>query len=144
LWVNPAESQVEYADILGNHADGYLGLSVQQDRMRTNLFGFGLGDGTKWQGAGPVQLTANRWQHLAVVCDGTNATVYLDGQQASQAPVQGHFAPNPKLRFMLGRGYTAGSRYFSGLLADVRLYRRALSPAEVRALAGKQTQAAAK
>ncbi|MGA2866725.1 MAG: LamG-like jellyroll fold domain-containing protein [Verrucomicrobiota bacterium] len=61
---------------------------MQQDRTRTNLFGFGLGDGTKWQGAGPVQLTANRWQHLAVVCDGTNATVYLDGQQASQAPVQ--------------------------------------------------------
>lgn len=138
FWVNPAESQVEYADILGNHADGYLGLSVQQDGARTNQFGFGLGDGAKWQGAGPIQLTANRWQHVAVVCDGTNATMFLDGHAAAQGAVHGHFAPNRGLKFMLGRGYTAASRYFTGQLADVRIYRRALTPADVQSFARKE------
>jgi hypothetical protein len=137
LWVNPAATQVEYADIWGNHADGFVGLSLQQDGTRLNQFGFGFGDGAKWQGAGPVSLAADRWQHVAVVCDGASAVVYVDGKEAATRAVQGRFVPNRALPFMLGRGYTAPSRYFTGLLADARIYRRALSAAEVRALAGR-------
>jgi alpha-galactosidase len=137
FWVNPAETQLEYADILGNHADGFRGVSIQQDRRSTNLYGFGFGDGTKWQGAGPVQLAANAWQHVAVACDGTSAAIYLDGVEKDRRPTAGRFAPNPDQPFMLGLGYTS-ARYFAGLLSDVRIYRRALSGKEIEGLSAKE------
>ena len=47
--------------------------------------------------------------------------------------VEGEFAPNLKLTFRLGRGYHE-QRFFRGLLSDVRIYRMALSPADVQAV----------
>ena len=45
----------------------------------------------------------------------------------------GVLAPNPTLTFRLGQGY-GEKRFFRGLLSDVRIYRGALSPAEVQAV----------
>jgi alpha-galactosidase len=134
LWVNPAASQVRYADVLGNHGEPYVGLSIQQDKDNTNLFGFGYGDGKQWQGSGNVQLNANQWQHLAVVCDGTTATLYVDGEKRASGPAANPIASNPAQDFKLGQGYHTG-RYFHGLLRDVRIYKRALSSAEITGLA---------
>jgi hypothetical protein len=142
LWVNPAATQVEYADILGNHGEPYVGISIQQDKTKTNLFGFGFGDGTKWQGAGCAQLKAGQWQHLAVVCDGRESVLYVDGAEKCRGPGKGPLAPNPNQNFKLGQGYHGG-RYFHGLLMDVRIYGRALAAGEVAALAKEPGAAAA-
>jgi hypothetical protein len=132
FWVNPAATQVEFADILGNHANNF-GLVMQQDGNKTNLFAFGYSGG----GPGAVQLTAGEWQHLAVVCDGEKAVCYLNGAEKCSAPAKGALAPNPNLTFRLGQGYKEG-RFFRGLLGDVRIYRKALSAAEVRSLAADE------
>ncbi|MGQ9592006.1 MAG: LamG-like jellyroll fold domain-containing protein, partial [Planctomycetota bacterium] len=133
VWVNPAERQVQHADILGNHGEPYVGINIQQDGDRTNRFGFGFGDGRRWQGAGPVRLEAGRWQHLAAVADGEAAVLYVDGFEKSRNPAKGPFAPNPAQNFKIGQGYHTG-RFFQGLLKDVRIYREALSADEVRKL----------
>jgi hypothetical protein len=137
LWVNPAATQVEHADILGNHGEPFVGVNLQQDGTRTNWFGFGYGDGRRWQGTGSVPLSAGRWQHLAVVCDGKTATLYVDGVKKSQDAAQGPFAANRDQDFKLGQGYHSG-RYFHGMLSDVRLYHEALSAAAVAELAKRQ------
>jgi hypothetical protein len=130
LWVNPAAEQVEYADILGSHA-GFLGLVMQQDGRKTNRFYFGYGNGTQGYGPGAVQLTPGTWQHMAVVCDGEKAFCYLNGEVKTQGSSQGSFAPNVNLTFRLGQGY-GEKRLFRGLLSDVRIYRTALTAAEVQ------------
>ena len=132
FWVNPAAEQMEYADILGNHA-GPVGLVMQQDKNKTNLFGFGYGDGVTWYQAGLVQLAAHAWQHVAVVCDDGKSVCYVNGVEKSSGPGSAVFVPNPNLTFRLGQGY-GEKRFFNGLLSDVRIYRMALSPAEVRAV----------
>ena len=86
FWVNPAKVQVQNADILGNHGGGFVGLVVQQDAPNTNAFGLGYGDGTRWLGAGPVKLTADTWQHMAIVCDGRHATIYLERRGTEHQP----------------------------------------------------------
>ena len=139
-WVNPAEPQVEHADILGNHGEPFVGLSLQQVEKQTNLYGFGCGDGQRWQGVGPVQLKAYQWQHVAIVCDGKDAVFYLDAVEKSRNPSHGPLAPNPNQNFKLGQGYHSG-RYFHGLLGDVRIYSKALSAAEVAAVAATPTNA---
>jgi hypothetical protein len=132
LWVNPAAEQMEYANILGNHA-GFNGLVMQQDGNKTNRFYFGYGDGAKGFGPGPAQLTAGTWQHVAVVCDGEKAFCYINGEEKSTGSSKGEFAPNMNLTFRLGQGY-GEKRFFKGLLSDVRIYRIALSLAEVQAV----------
>jgi hypothetical protein len=133
LWVNPATVQVENADILGNHGGLFQGLVMQQEGAQTNLFGFGYGDGKQFRGPGLVQLTAGQWQHVAVVCDGSKAFFYVNGEVKSSGAAAGVFAPNPDLTFRLGQGFVVG-RFFRGLLSDVRIYLKALSPAEVQAV----------
>ncbi|MFI5377932.1 MAG: LamG-like jellyroll fold domain-containing protein [Tepidisphaerales bacterium] len=130
LWVRPAATQVEHADIFGNHGEPFVGISLQQDGTQTNKFGFGYGDGKKWQGTGHAQLKADQWQHLAIVCDGKDSVLYIDGVEKIRGPGQGPVAANPNQNFKLGQGYHSG-RYFRGQISDVRIHRKALSAAEV-------------
>ena len=129
FWVNPAKSQVPYANILGNHGDFWVGLGMEQQGNDTNAFSIGYGDGTNWLGTGPVKLAANEWQHLAAVCDGRNAILYVNGVERSKSPAQGPLAPNRDQHFKLGLGYKPeANRRFQGLLQDVRIYSRACRP----------------
>ena len=137
VWVNPASTQVEHADILGNHGEPFVGINLQQEGTRTNCFGFGFGDGRKWQGAPHTPLEAGRWQHVAVVCDGQTSVLYVGGVEKTRGPGKGPVAANPGQNFKLGQGYHSG-RYFHGLLSDVRVYRHALSAAQVAELAKTQ------
>ncbi|HOX06218.1 MAG TPA: LamG domain-containing protein [Planctomycetota bacterium] len=134
LLVRPAAKQVQYADILGDHGEPFVGMVMQQDGDKAGVFGFGYGTGKEWQGTKVVQLKVEAWQHVAVVCDGENAIFYLNGDEASRSPAKGPFAANAKLPFRLGQGYAAG-RYFNGALSDVRIYRGALPAAAVAELA---------
>ena len=115
----------------------WAGLGMEQQGNNTNAFGFGYGDGTKWQGTGPVKLAADKWQHVTAVCDGQYAILYVNGVEKSKSPAKGPLVPNPDQRFRLGLGYKPDAkRCFHGLLQDVRIYRRALSAAEIARLAG--------
>jgi hypothetical protein len=133
LWINPAATQLEYANILGNHDEPFRGIAIQQEGNTMNSFGVGFGDGKQWQGVGPVQLSADVWQHLALVCDGENAILYVNGVEKSKRAATGPFLPNADQEFKLGQGYRSG-RFFHGLLSDVRIYRKALTSEAVRAM----------
>jgi hypothetical protein len=134
LWVNPAATQMEYACILGNHGEPFVGINLQQDGKKANLYSFGYGDGKRWQGVGQAQLQADEWQHVAVVCDGETAILYVNGAEKARAAAKGPLAPNRQQNFKLGQGYHTG-RYFHGSLSDVRIHRKALSAEEVANLA---------
>ena len=134
FWVNPDAAQGTYADIFGNHAGSTHGLVMQQEGSAANKFAFGYGSQPAPGGAGPVQLTANEWQHVAVVCDGKEVVIYLDGKQAARGAGKNPLTPNSDLGFRLGSGYREG-RFFNGALDDFRIYARALDGAEIGELA---------
>jgi len=112
-------------------ANGTGGVVMQQDQNKTNLFGFGYGDGSRWYQAGLVQLAAHEWQHVAVVCGDGKSVCYVNGVEKSSGAGSGALAPNPNLTFRLGQGY-GEKRFFRGLLSDMRIYRGALTAAEVQ------------
>jgi len=143
LWVNPAATQVQHADILGNHGEPFRGLSIQQDGNNVNSYGFGYGDGKQWQGCGNALLSAGVWQHVAVVCDGTSAIFCVDGVEKCRGAANTPLNPNPAQNFTLGLGHHT-ARYFHGCLSDVRIYTRALSGAETEKLAKEAGGAAAR
>lgn len=82
-------------------------------------------------------IAAGEWCHLALVSDGTTATLFVDGRPAATERIGvARGAPAPKraeLRF--GRPNRLAVGAFAGELDDARLWRRALSATEMSALA---------
>lgn len=95
----------------------------------------------------PVALEANTWHHLAVTQQGTEVTLWYDG--ASLSPPLSLASSNTELPtggLRLGRRTTGRKTVFGGrdrtpqlygLVDDVAVFDRALSGAEIDALAGE-------
>jgi hypothetical protein len=77
-------------------------------------------------GAEPV----GRWTHLAVTYDGAAVRLYVNGVEASSQPASGTIRRTTDPLWIGGnRPY---GEYFKGVIDEVRVYDRALSPGEVR------------
>lgn len=76
-----------------------------------------------------------RWQHIAATCSRTERTVrtYQDGELVNEAPLTVPLVHSGDL-YLGGANLNGDDGGFRGLIRDVRIYNRALSAAEVRAL----------
>jgi sialate O-acetylesterase len=137
FWVNPATAQVcDVVNIFGNigyAAGGVFGMMMQQEH-KTNRYTFLYADGKKSSGPGSVRLDAGQWQHVTIVCDTEKDCCYVNGVEQASGKGLGSFAPNLSHPFCLPFNYLPNAREFHGLLSDFRIYRTALSPAEVQAV----------
>ncbi len=87
---------------------------------------------------GVTAVRAQEWVHAALVYDGAEGRVYLNGVVDGRANVSGKIAEsNNELR--IGRGEPAG--YLNGTIDDVRIYNRALTVEEIKQLNPPQLQA---
>jgi Concanavalin A-like lectin/glucanases superfamily len=73
----------------------------------------------------------NHWSHLAVSYDGTTLRLYVNGAQVSSRATSGTILKTTD-PLWIGGNQPYGE-YFHGLIDEVRVYDRALGPAEVRA-----------
>lgn len=126
-WVKPAAEQVPYADILGNHAGDFTGFAFQQEGSQANHYYFTYGTGRNWVYSHTFALVANEWQHLAVTKSATTLRVFLNGLPIDSIPVQ-HPIASGATPFMAGLGISGEPRWFTGQLADVRIWDRAVKP----------------
>ena len=86
------------------------------------------------------------WHHVAVVGNGTNVLLYLDGIQIKIGGIATkNYGTSPD-RFTIGAGVLAGGNTepFNGQIADVRLWKTARTQAEIQAdmykrLSGKES-----
>lgn len=85
-----------------------------------------------------LALTDYVWQHLAVTRAGTTVSWWINGNAMSVSQVKGtNFGANVDnaSNLRLAWNEVIAARCFSGRLADVRIYKRAISDAEVALLA---------
>jgi PKD repeat protein len=77
----------------------------------------------------PTALQAGTWTHLAATYDGSALRLYVNGTLVQSTPMSGAVAQsNGPLRI---GGNSVWGEWFSGLIDEVRVYDRALSPSEV-------------
>ena len=81
-------------------------------------------------------ITDGAWHHIGLVWDESCRYLYVDGAEVAKDAAALSYAVNSDGGLHVGAGKTleAGS-FFSGLIDDVRIYRRALSAEEIAALA---------
>jgi concanavalin A-like lectin/glucanase superfamily protein len=72
-----------------------------------------------------------------------DASVYLDGKVVGTAPITYNPVPSPETMLIGSSHLAIGAQddpYFGGSIDDVRIYERALDPAEIKALADEGQQ----
>jgi hypothetical protein len=75
--------------------------------------------------------TFNAWNHIVFTGDSSGAVSYLNGT-LDNSSATAFITPDNAEAFTIG--YSLYGTYFPGLIDDVRIYNRALSPTEVQDL----------
>jgi MSHA biogenesis protein MshQ len=94
--------------------------------------------GTRWTvcSASPAGYLGSAWHHLAGVISPAGMKIYFDGAQAGTSPDGADIVYPLGASFFVGReGNSATGTDYNGYIDEVRIYGRALSAAEIAALA---------
>ncbi len=89
-------------------------------------------------------LNTGTWYHAALTYDGSTVRLYLDGVEVGSAALTGPIDTDPTIPVVVGaQPPGAGGRFFDGLIDDVRILQRAMTPGEIAAIvAGNQAPVA--
>jgi hypothetical protein len=130
-WVNPTVIPNRWVDVIYKGRDNYY-LMASTDRNMVPAGGgiFNGGPGTT-RTYGPDPLPVNTWSHLAATYDGASIRLYLNGTEVSSAARTGALATSNRSLTIGGDSFFG--QYFTGLIDEVRVYNRALSPEEIQA-----------
>jgi hypothetical protein len=139
-WVNPA-ANTAWSRVFdfgtGTTANMFLTVSAGGGPLRFAITT--SGGGAEQQINAPSTLPLNTWSHVAVTLSGNTGTLYVNG-----TPVASNTAMTLRPRDLgnttqnwLGRSQY-GDPFLTGAVDDVQIYGRALSGAQVQALAGGQ------
>jgi hypothetical protein len=85
----------------------------------------------------PASIVTGQWYHAACTYDGATVRVYVNGVQVASAAKTGAIADAVGIDWAIGAGIAANSvplGFMNGLVDEVRLYNRALTPADVALL----------
>jgi fibronectin type 3 domain-containing protein len=86
---------------------------------------------------GSSALPTGQWSHVTITKSGSVANLYVNGQLAGQnasMPIMPLQLP-PTAQNYIGKSQWRGDPYFDGKIDDFRIYRGALSPADVQGMA---------
>ncbi len=143
-WIKPADVSVQRPLVEWNDAHGFMGTQfwiavATREGGPGSLWGNLVDtDGEYHPISTPTGLVLpNVFQHVALTYDQPRglAALYLNGREVARAGL-GYFTPYTSSDLYFGlrpSGISAGNRY-EGLLDDVEIYNRALSPDEIQAL----------
>jgi fibronectin type 3 domain-containing protein len=127
-WVYPTSAPTGWRAIIDKNVDGYYLFASTDNGDRP------AGGGTWTSGNqntfGPSAIPVNAWTHLATTFDGTTVRLFVNGVQVASQAQSAQLAPTTAT-LQIGADFYP-TEYFAGLIDEVRIYNRALSPAEIQ------------
>ncbi|HEY5913859.1 MAG TPA: LamG-like jellyroll fold domain-containing protein [Verrucomicrobiae bacterium] len=134
-WFNPAGGSPDHTALFGQNDAVEFGYS---DAQGVNLWIPTTLGGWVNPRTGPEGFIPGQWYFVALVADGTNVTIYVDGVQRAQSANVGAPKGTSTYGFNIGGAgvFDASGNYFNGLIEDVALFGTPLTPEQLRALLG--------
>ena len=131
-WINPS-------DVSGNHDIVFKGNHeyLMQLRNGTILFGSKDGTGNYTEFQGSLNVPANTWSHVAITHDGATRRIYVNGVLDPVTQSQTGLFTGDTDTLKIGRHFFAID-FFNGLIDEVEVFNRALSPAEIASIYNAQ------
>ena len=77
-------------------------------------------------------FTLNQWSHIAETYDGKTARIYVNGTEVLNGAGSGDMRDNKDVKWWIGCLYGTQGRWFGGLIDDVRIWSKVLTPDEVK------------
>ncbi len=127
-WVNPTASATTWKAILHKNTDRYY-LMASSDSGGVPVIGgtFGSGNSNLF---GPGTLPLGVWSHVAGTFDGARLHLYVNGSEVANVHQSGGLTTSAE-DLMIGADVYG--EFFQGVLDEIRIYNRALSPSEIQA-----------
>ena len=97
-----------------------------------------MSDGESALNHQPLKARLNTWTHLALTFDGAKVIMYKDGKRV-QSVDQTRRPAVKDVPLVIGKSSGLGPPFFDGAMDDVRIYNRALSADEIRAIYKKES-----
>jgi hypothetical protein len=129
-WIRP--SSTNRGGIAGTRVNNGWVFTINRTAAG-NLTYFHAAVGTVETAAG---ITVNTWQHVAVTWDGAKCTLYKSGELLTTSALNAEIVDNTN--GFIGTEQVGQGVDFHGMLDDIRIYNRALTPAEIRQLASER------
>ena len=131
-----------YSNVFGRVGDIKRVLAIEgKNEEEANMFRFGEngsagGDVLQWVLPGGrafsnTHFQTGRWYLVSCTYDGQNFTMYVDGIFDVTTSGSGKVCPFQRFELGMSWGNYRRSQFFNGRLAEVRLWNRALSAAEI-------------
>lgn len=132
MWVNPALTQSNYANIIDNNHNESRSWVIQQNGSANNEYYWAIADGSRLIF---FYLPPNKWTHLAITRDGNTKlnSLYLNGvlirsfSGTSDVVYDG-------TQFLRLATWGGGDRHWKGMIDELEIFTRALSPEEIQAI----------
>jgi hypothetical protein len=129
-WVSPTSVPTSWQDVIYKEKDIYFleaGSSLSKNPPAVGATFSSDGD---LYLAGISSLAAKTWTHLAATYDGATLRLYVNGVQIASRSIADSLTSSTKA-LQIG-GDAAFGQYFQGTIDEVRVYNRALAPAEIQ------------
>jgi concanavalin A-like lectin/glucanase superfamily protein len=128
-WVKRTAAASQWTDVVYKGNDNYFLASSTSTGGRPAAGGiFGTTNATV---VGPAALPVGTWVHLATTYNGSNLRLYVNGSQVASINRTGALATSG-FPLQIGGDSFYGQR-FTGTIDEVRIYKRALTQAEIQA-----------
>jgi hypothetical protein len=117
--------------------EGYVLRAGGTGELSFNIAGTDLSSITQWTEviSGTNALQLNTWHHVAGTFDGLELKIYIDGVLSGTTPFVGTINPSVDYNIHIGRLADENqfeTRYWSGMIDEVRVWHRALTQSEIQ------------
>ncbi|MHC4172033.1 MAG: two-component regulator propeller domain-containing protein [Planctomycetota bacterium] len=125
----PGQVVISQTDGLSGNGDIWLGTEPSDGRLMTALVPLALGQSVTLTLESESIITDGQWHHIGLVWDGSYRSLYVDGLEVAKDTEALDPLKSSDGGMFIGAGKTLeqGS-FFSGLIDDVRIYNRAITP----------------
>jgi hypothetical protein len=133
-WVFPTAAPTTWSTVLMKEQAGTFTYTLYAGSPSGRPYGYFNGGATQTTEhgvEGPASLPLNTWTHLATTYDGSRLRLYVNGVEVASAAFTGSIATSGGA-FRIG-GNSIWGEFFEGFIDEIRIYDRALEPAEIQA-----------